>query len=46
MLAKAQPFYLTGTSGIRLQVKKEDAPKALEILNKESTETFEDEEES
>jgi hypothetical protein len=45
MLAKSIHNYPIGMSQIRLQVKKEDTPKALEILNEEPTETLKDEEE-
>jgi len=42
MLAKSSHNHFMGTSEIRLQVRKEDATKALEILNAESFDTFDD----
>jgi len=42
MLAKSSHNHFIGTSEIRLQVRKEDATKALKILNAESFDTFDD----
>jgi hypothetical protein len=44
MLAKSGHNHLTGTSEIRLQVKKENAVEALKILNKKPNEAFLNEE--
>jgi len=44
MLAKSGHHNLIGTSKIRLQVKKTDAPQALKILNEKPNGTFSNEE--
>jgi hypothetical protein len=40
MLAKPSNNHFVGTSEIKLQVRKEDATRALRILNKEPFDTF------
>jgi hypothetical protein len=45
MLAKSSHNHLFGMSQIRLQVRKEDVTRALEILNEEPTGIFENEQE-
>ncbi len=40
MLSKSSHNHFAGTSQITLKVKKEDAAKALKILNEEPFETF------
>jgi hypothetical protein len=42
MLAKSSNNHFIGTSEIKLQVRKEDATRALRILNKEPFDTFDD----
>ena len=40
MLARSPNNHFVGTSEIKLQVRKEDATRALRILNKEPFDTF------
>jgi hypothetical protein len=42
MLAESSHNHFSGTSRIKLQVRKEDASKALRILNDEPFDTFDD----